>query len=1104
MLCLFYEKGKFNLFKYLSMRKILLLFVLSFALLVANAQEKKVTGLVTEASSGEPLVGVTVLVKGTTNGTVTNFDGKFDMSVPTGATLVVSFVGMEAQEIPVEGETSFNIKMKASSEQLDDVVVTALGIKREKKALGYSVQDVKSDEITRTNPTNIVSSLAGKVAGAQIVTSSGQVGASSTIKIRGNKSFTGSAEPLFVVDGTPIMNTISSAMSDNTRTDFGNAAMDIDPANIESVSVLKGASAAALYGSRASNGVILITTKKGAKKKGIGVEVSSSISFDNVYILPDYQDEYGQGGYGDEYYWKTNYSSTYDTYADYCDNRCFKWSLTGDGRRMDWDESWGARLDIGLMFAQMDSPVDEDGNVTPTEWVSHPDNIKDFYRTGITTNNTVALSSSNDKSSGRLTLSHVKQEGTTPNTDQTKINIGLNSSFKLSDRLSIDANVNLSEIKNDNLPQQGNSMRNPLLEFNSWFGRQVDMNYLKQHYTDIVEYDGEKKAFNWMMDYDGQHNNPYWLTNVNTMSRQRKRVYGNVSANFKIAEGIDLMGRLGTDFYDEHRKYKYHQYSRDSWTDLYANATNGTFWEQFRMEGETNLDLLLKIDKKLSENWHLYSTLGSNYRYVNDKYTTTSGNNLVVPDFFSTSNIEGEPNVDVTIYEKKSCSVFGSANFAYKNYLFVDLTLRGDWSSTLPKENWNYWYPSANVGFVFTELFNAPKNFSFGKLRLGLAQVGNDTDPYQLTQTFSSVGSTFNDVNLFAMSSELNSYNLKPEKTTSYEIGTELKFFKNRLGADITYYNAKTSNQLLSVDLATSSGYDSWMKNAGSIRNQGVEVQLYATPVELDNGFSWDVSVNWAKNKNKVLSLDDGITELEINYLYKNTSLMAFEGKEWGILYGTTMERNSDGKVIVDDSGKPVTNSEYEDLGHVNPDWTGGVRNTFSYKNFSLSCLIDFRKGGDIFSLTKAVGQKAGILEVTVKDGIRENGMIVDGVYDDGVTIDGADVSGQTNTTRIAARSYWRSSRDWAELSIFDGSFVKLREISLSYALPKSLLSKVGVQSASVSVYGHNLALLYLDSSNDAHIDPEVSSGGTVAGTGFESYQMPATRTLGCKLSFKF
>lgn len=1081
----------------ISVLSILFCFLAQLAL----AQTSTITGFVREKESNQPLPGVTILEKGTTNGTVTSPNGEFRLSVNQGAIVSFSFIGMKTQEVKTDNRSIIEVWLEPATEEISDVVVTALGIKREKKVLGYAVQDIGGKEISETNPNNVVSSLSGKIAGAQVVTSSGQVGASSTIKIRGNKSLSGSAEPLFVVDGTPIMNTISTAMNTDTYTDFGNAAMDIDPSNIATISVLKGASASALYGSRAANGVILITTKRGAKKKGIGVDLSTSIAVDHVWFLPDFQNEYGQGRDGSEYEWKTNYPNL--TYQQFHDQREFRWDLNGKGNRMDWDESWGSRLDVGLMVPQMDSPVDADGNVTPTPWVSHPNNVKDFFETGITFNNSISLSGGNEKATGRLTISRVDQTGVSPNTDQTHNTVGLNTSVKLSDRLSFDANINYSELNNDNLPSQGNNMRNPLLGLNGWFGRQVDMGYLKDHYNDIVNYNGEKKAFNWMMDYDGQHNNPYWLSYKNIMSRNRQRAYGNVSINYNIVPGIDLTGRLGTDFYNEHRKYLYHQYSRD-WSDLYANATNGTFWEQYSFESETNADLLLKIDRKLTESISLFSTIGANYRNWASHYNTTSGANLVVPDFFSTSNFLGEPNVDFTKYEKETYSVFGSVNLGFKNYLFLDLTLRNDWSSTLPKGNWSYLYPSVNLGFIFTDAFKMESPvLSYGKLRAGYAQVGNDTDPYQLRTTFQSQGTSFNGINLFGSGTTLLKGDLKPEETKSFELGGEFKFFNNRLGLDATVYHAQTFNQLLNVDIPNSSGSGKWMKNAGSILNRGVEIQLYATPVS-QSDFKWDILLNWSMNKNEVTALDDGLDRLQINTVYKGTSLMAFPGEEWGSFYGTTFARNDQGKILIDGNGMPKTSTTNKILGNVNPDWTGGLRNSFSYKNLSLSALIDFRKGGDVFSMTKADGQHSGLLEVTVKDGIRENGMVVDGVYEDGTVISGVDVGGQPNQTRISARSYWRSSRNWAELSIFDGSYIKLREVTLTYALPKSFLNRMGILNATFSIYGHNLALLYLDKSNDTPIDPDVSYGGTVAGTGTEIFQLPSTRTFGCKLNVNF
>ncbi|MEA1897123.1 MAG: carboxypeptidase-like regulatory domain-containing protein, partial [Bacteroidota bacterium] len=507
--------------------------VIIITLLMCSLQlfsQISIKGKVTDRTTGESLPGATVSIEGTTTGTTTNLDGMYTISANSDTdVLVFSFVGYLTQKRTIGQQREINIVLEEDVTELEEVVVTALGIKREKKALGYAVQDVKGDEISETNPANIVSALSGRIAGAHVVTSSGQVGASSTIQIRGNKSLTGSAQPLFVVDGTPIMNGISSARSSSTSTDFGNAAMDIDPSNVESISILKGPSASALYGSRAANGVILITTKKGAGQKGLGVEFSTSLAFDNVYLLPNYQDEYGQGMDGSEYLyniWEESPRNQGKSYQEFSDVRGFQWGI----RQMKADESWGVRLNAGLNVAQMDSPTDPvTGDVIQTPWVSYPNNVIDFYETGISSVNNLALTTQGEKASGRFTMGYSKQKGSSPNTDQSKINLGINTGIKLSEKLSVDVNVNYTNLKNDNLPQTGNSMRNPLLEFNGWFGRQVDTKYLKEHYDDIVVDEGKEKAFNWMMGYPSQHPNPYWNSYKNTMSRGRNRLYGNVS-----------------------------------------------------------------------------------------------------------------------------------------------------------------------------------------------------------------------------------------------------------------------------------------------------------------------------------------------------------------------------------------------------------------------------------------------------------------------------------------------------------------------------------------------------------------------------------------------
>ena len=1073
--------------------------IMLFVSLSAAAQRHTVTGVVRDKASNDVIPGASVLEKGTANGTITGGTGEFTITVDQNATLKISFVGMDALEVLVGNQTHIEVLLEESTEMLSDVVVTALGIKRDKKALGYAVQDMKGDEIRESNNSNIVTALTSKVAGAQIITSSGQVGASATIKIRGNKSLDGMSQPLFVVDGIPIMNNTSDARN-SIRTDFGNSAMDIDPNTIESISILKGPSASALYGSRAADGVILITTKKGnLARKGFSVDVSSSLSVDRVGELPNYQNMYGQGYNGDEYNWKTNYSQ-YATYQAFHDAREFKWATDGTGRRMDYDESWGTRLDVGLLVDQMQ------GKQLP--WVSNPDNVRNFYETGITTNNNIDLNMNNDRVTARFSVGYNSQKGTMPNTDQARLNLGLNSGFKVTDKFKIDVSLNYIDLSNDNLPQTGNSMRNPLVEFNSWFGRQVDMGYLKAHYNDIVDYNGKPMAFNWMMDYPTQHQNPYWIAYNNTMSRDRLRTMGNVSATYTIAKGIDLMGRIGTDYYTEKRFYKFPQYSRDWDTDLTKSAVNGTFWKQYQMLNETNADLILTVKRNITPAISSFITVGSNYRSSYDQYSTVSGTNLVIPNFFSTSNIEGTPSVSFTEYKKKTNSVFASANFGYKSYLFLDLTYRTDWSSSLPKSNWQYNYPSANLGFVFTEALKDLINFessiiSFGKLRAGYAIVGSDTSPYQLNPTFNTGGTPFNGVTLYTQSLSLPTANLKPQKTRSFETGLEMKLLNNRIGFDVAYYTSRTFNQILGVGVSAASGYSTWYKNAGEIENKGIEVQLSLVPVKYKD-FEWSIDMTWSKNKNTVVKLEDGINQLQINTLYYNSNLMAFPGKAWGTIYGTDYQKNEKGQTLIGANGLPITTTSSVDLGNVNPDWVGGLRNTFRYKKLSMSILIDGRQGGDVVSMTKAVGQYGGILQNTVEGGIRENGMIVDGVYNSGVKINNVDVSGQTNATRISARSYFKATRPWGSLAVVDGSFIKLREVNMNYTVNAAALQKVGISRLTLGLFGNNLALLYKDKSNDVNIDPEVSSGGSISGVGLEAYQLPVARTIGLKVNVSF
>lgn len=1076
-----------------------------------------VIGTVTDGATGDPLPGTSVNVDGTTIGTITNMNGAFSISVPSESdVLLVSFIGYETQNINVGSQRSFSITLIQDVAQLEEVVVTALGIKREKKALGYSVQDVKGEELTKGGDSNIVSALSGKIAGVQITSASGSVGGSAVIKIRGNKSFKGNTSPLFVVDGVPISNTTST-----TDIDYGNAAADIDPESIETMSVLKGASATALYGSRGANGVIIITTKKGVQREGVGVSFSSSVAFDEVYILPNYQNEYGQGGSGSEY--EYSLSGSTDSYQDWAAS---KWSWSPDDT---WDESFGARLDNGVNTVQFDSPLDTEGNRIPTEMISRPDNIKNFYETGISTINSLALSGGGEIAQGRLSLTHTGQKGTTPNTDQEKLNIGFNTNVKLSDKLKFEVNGNYNITKNNNLAFQGRSTKNPLYEFNNWFGRQVDVDYLEDHYLDYVTHaDGHQSPLNWMTGYDDYNNNIYWSLNQNLNSRERRRLFGSFSTSYTIADGIELVARVGTDDINESRMSNLHSDTKGTLDGMQQNPVNGSFSESGFRENETNADLMLNIAKNLTEHFTFNSIIGANYRRNMVESTYIGVPNLVVPDFYSTSAADGNIIGSKSKWEKQSNSVFASANFGYKSYLFMDLTYRQDWSSTLPAESRSYGYPSATLGFVFSDAFSLQnKRFTYGKVRASYAEVGNDTSPYSTSPYYFNYGSlpwpngSVGDANFFRLGSTLPSTNLKPERTSSLEFGGEFKFFENRLGLDVSYYQATTKDQLMNVRLAPSSGYYTWKKNAGIMRNNGVEIQLYATPVERGD-FSWDITINYAYNKNKIIALDGEITELELNTFSSaagyGVTMWAREGEEWGTLEGRVRQTDENGNYIVDyieiidEITGDVTSGDYQyvlsddpvKIGSVNPDFIGGVRNVLNYKGFSLSALIDVRIGGDVYSTTKVQGQRTGILQATVEDDQRVSGYHLSGVYADGVSIGGEDVSGQESDIVVTPRTFWKYSRAYGDMGMIDGSYVKLRELNFSYRFANSIISKLHLQSATLSVFARNVALLYTHKSNDAGIDPEVAASGSVLDTGFENFNLAPSRTIGAKISFNF
>ena len=1084
------------------MKKILLLIaVFAIGLNLVWAQTKEITGKVVSTDDGATVPGASVSLKGTTLGTITDMDGMYRLKVPQDAkTLVFTFVGMKAQEVQINNQSVINVSLSSDNISVDEVVVTALGITREKKALGYASQDVSGEKLTRAKDQNIVNSLSGKIAGVQITSATGAVGGSSRITIRGNSSF-GNNEPLFIVDGVPVSN-YSSSVSPGGGVDYGNGASDLDPTNIESVTVLKGANAAALYGMLAANGVILITTKKGSKSKGFGISVNSSVTFDNAYIIPNYQNKYGQGYNGEEYRfnaYQTANPGKYANYQEYSAKKSFSYKNGGMGGGVydGMDESFGPRLDIGLKLPQFDSPI-VNGVRQATDWISQPNNVKDFFVTGVTLDNSVTLDGATEKGSNHLFLSRQDITGAVPNTDLTRNTVSLSSTTNISKRLTAGAIVTYTQSKSDNLPGQGYTANNVMQSIGGWFGRQVNMTSLKNNWkTD----NADGNPYNWNSNF---HNNPYWTLYKNTNSQQKDHVYGNFNINYKIADWISLTGRVGTDWYHIFKK------------SVTADRSNGVrpggaFNQSQAYKQETNADLFFVLNKKINDDFSVNGTLGANYRDYNYHYTKIAALSLTVPDLFTIGNVNGNPSTEQVDTRFRSNSVYASASFDYKKWLYLDLTARNDWSSTLPSNNWSFFYPSATISWIASDVFKFDPNIvSFAKLRASWAQVGNATDAYQLAMAYTSLD-PYNGTTPFRLPLTLPALNLKPEAITSTEVGAELKFMKNRFGFNVTYYDKVAKDQIMDVDISDASGYDKMKINAGEIENKGIELELQGQILKSDKGLNWNVAVNWAKNKNQVNKLYSDLKKYQIGNAWGIT-IEAIPGESFGVIRGVGFNTDAKGNIIVGEDGIPQASATPMDLGNVMPKWTGGINNSFEWRNFNASFLIDMRWGGSIFSVTDWFGAMSGVSEETAQmtsrtgvegKNIREVGLVVGKDVLKNKTVVKAD--GTANDIVVSAQDYYESYWNIPQQGIIDASFIKFRELTFGYSVPHSILKKTKIlQSANISFVGRNLALLWTHKSNDIGIDPETAFGTTNSGMGIEQYQLPATRSLGFKVSLTF
>lgn len=1051
------------------MRKVLLLFIwVCLCSPLAFAQVRQLSGKVTAAEDGLGLAGASIIYKGTNVGTNADADGNFSFSVPGDGVLVISYVGFLIKEMPIGNQTKFDIKLDADTRQLAEVVVTAFGIEREKKALGYTVQEVKGSALTESRSTNVANALSGKIAGVR-VQSNGGPGSGSTIQIRGSSSVSGNNQPLIVIDGVPMEQTANKT--------WGGGISEINPDNIKEMSVLKGPNAAALYGSRAANGVILITTKNGQGTKGLGVDINSNISFERPWIKPDFQNTYG-GGNGYRTWYNDGWSGNITDPNEIAQYRAVydaRYPLAGSEGT---DESWGAPMD-GRLVRQWWTG-DDVAPLTP-----QPNNWNEYWNTGRTITNSVALNGGNDKGYFRLGLSRVDQTGIMYYNDFHRNNFRINSGYNLTKNLSITLSGEYIKSGSDN-KSYGSGQ-----EF-IWSHRHVSWAQLRDYesYTDVHNQRGnDTDPPNWQHTF---FTNPYFSQKRLPQSNEKDRLLGNIALSYKILPSLSLMIRSGTDY----------------WSDTRVNVSNflrvrngvrtpGRFSEEVLRSQETNSDFMLTYNKDINADFGLNVQVGGiqrtnyykrNYFYVGE---------MVVDGLYNAGNsVPSQNTIESEIRKSETQSLFGTANLSWRDALFLDLTARNDWSSTLPSNARSYFYPSASLSAVLTELFDVKSNvFTFGKVRASYAQVGNDATPYQLAQTFLAKGSWNGAVPKFSENIEIANSGLKPEITTGLELGADLRFLKGKIGLDVTYYKQTTKDQILGVEISKASGYNTRILNAGKITNQGVEVSISGTPVKLPGGFSWDVSLNWARNRNKVIELAEGLTTYTLA-TQRGMSSEARVGQPYGTFYGVGFQKNN-GQVIYGANGLPLT-AAGQKLGNIQPDWIGGMLNTLNYKGWSLNALVDVRMGGDIYDEGTGTARWTGQYAETALG--REEGVIGQGVRE--VTAADGSKSFVANDIIVTANQLYGYSnpRNYHESAIFDASYVKLREVSLGYTFAPSLLKKVKIQSAKISLVGRNVWMIF---KNTPHIDPEIDAkGGNEQGFGYG--ELPSSRSIGANLSLSF
>ncbi len=1021
-------------------------FLTSMSFSVLLAQEITVSGVVTSSEDGSQLPGVNVTIEGTSTGSITDLDGKYSLTVPNAeAVLIFSFVGFTTERVVVGNRTVIDYAMLPDVTQLNEVVVTSLGIEREKNQITYAAQNVEIEELSQARELNVVNSLAGKVAGMDVTKSSAGVGSATRVVLRGIRSMDGNNQPLYIVDGVPIQNySTGTPTSEGGGVQQADGISDINPEDIASITVLKGPNATAIYGSRAANGAVVITTKKGTARKGIGVDFSTNYSIEKPLILTQFQDEYGQGSAG-----------------SYIKNSEFSWGPKMTGQMVD---HW--------------SPNPNWEGPAQYAYSPHPDNFEDFFVTGQNWTNSLGINAGNEKSQFYFSYTNTQSQGIIENNKLRRNNFNMRFNSKITDKFTVDAKLTYSAQQVDNRVATGDDFSNPM---RALYRQPSNISLQDAQNYEYYDNEGFLKQHYWNPNSNGGEN-VYWMINRTARFEQRDRIIGMASLKYDFTDELSLSVRAAFDKINDYNDVKLYN-------DTYTIADNGNFEMNNTSGFELNTDFLLNYNKDLGDNWTMDVSLGGSI-LINEGRWSGFGTNrqLLKPNLFTISNtnlIVGRDGAS----QKEVQSLYAFGTFGFKKYLFLDASIRTDWSSTLPPDSWQYSYPSVGLTWVVSDMIGTmPSWFNYAKLCGSYAIVGNDTDPYAIQNTY-NFGSGGN-LGYAWKNNVLAATNLEPEETRSLELGTDLGFFADRLTANFTWYKTNTFNQLIQVPVPTPSGYSAKFINAGDFENVGVELTLNVGIIRSPK-LTWDMSLNYAANENTVVELTDELEEYTIRGRSWMTTVKVKEGEPYGQIYTIGFQRNEDGRVLINDAnGLPLlSDGQTVPMGNYLPDWMGGLGNKFTYKGFVLSFLIDARMGGDIFSFTEANLASDGFADYTAEG---RDGFVVDGVLKS---------DGSENTIEVTSEEYWQSlggrNTPTGEPFRYDASYVRLREVVLGYNLN---FNASVIRALRIALTGRNLGFLYNASKV---IDPNMTVGtGNIQG--MEGFGVPTTKQYGIDLTFSF